>query len=169
MFIVSTVHNSQNLKRTHGYKIRQLDKETTVHTHNGILLGLRKDEITQFAMWIDLESTMLSEARRGQTKNGLSYMKEIKKHSKITNAHYYYYCSCCCHFFFFFLVTHSQAQRFLLALPSGITPVCAEGGELYGLLGLKPGPDACKVNTLPTGSSLWPRVLLLQKLRTGPQ
>ena len=39
-----------------------MDKEDTVHTHNGILLSHKKNEVMSFAVtWMDLESIMQSE------------------------------------------------------------------------------------------------------------
>ena len=52
-----------------------MDREDVVHTHNRIVLRHRKDEIMpSTAIWMDLEITILSEAREQQIPYGITYM-----------------------------------------------------------------------------------------------
>ena len=44
----STVYNSQDLETTSMSIDRGMDKEDKVHTYNGLLLSMKKDEIMPF-------------------------------------------------------------------------------------------------------------------------
>ena len=59
---------------------RGMDKEDMVHTYNGILLSIKKNEIMPFAvMWMDLEIIILSEVRQRQISYDITYMWNLKK------------------------------------------------------------------------------------------
>ena len=45
-----------------------MDKENMVHAYNGLLLSHKRDEIGSFVeIWMDLESVIQNEVRRGKT------------------------------------------------------------------------------------------------------
>ena len=58
---------------------RGLDKEDTVHIHNGILRSHRKNEIMPFVTWVALEMIKLSEVRERQTSHDTAYTWKLKK------------------------------------------------------------------------------------------
>ena len=46
---------------------RWMSKEYAIYIHNGILLSIEKNDILPFAtVWMDLESTMLSEINQAE-------------------------------------------------------------------------------------------------------
>ena len=64
-----------------------MGKKDAVHIHNGILLSHKKNKILLFApMWMDLESTMLSEINQRKT-NTVYYHLYVKpkKYNKLVN------------------------------------------------------------------------------------
>ena len=74
-FHSSTIHHSQNMETSYMF-IRWMDKEdvacththTHTHTHTGILLSHKKNKTMSFAaIWMDLETTILSEVRKIKT------------------------------------------------------------------------------------------------------
>ena len=63
-FHSSTIYNRQAMEAAQMSINRQMDKEDVMcrHTHNGILLSHKKNEILLFAaMWMDLYNIIISE------------------------------------------------------------------------------------------------------------
>ena len=70
-------YNSQVMEPTEMFINRWMDKEVMVHTHTGIWVSHKKNEILLFAtMWMDLESIGLSEmsGRKWQILYDITYM-----------------------------------------------------------------------------------------------
>ena len=52
-----------------------MDKDDSVHIHNGVALSHRKNEIMPFAAaWMNLEIVIISEVRQRQISYDITYM-----------------------------------------------------------------------------------------------
>ena len=62
------INNSQDMEATYMSINRGMDKADVLHTHSGILLSHRKNEIMPFAAtWMDPETVLLSEVSQRKT------------------------------------------------------------------------------------------------------